>query len=99
MEGNVQQVVKQVSMFDGNEADDFLERSSKLNADAEEDVLIKMAPAYETNDEAIVPLVVNLKKNWYGLRQSSWSSPSSASARSSRIHACTSTRTRLASSS
>ena len=70
-----------------------------LNADVEEDVLVKMAPTYETKDEDIVHLVVNLKKNWYGLRQSSRSSPSSASAHSSRIRACTSTRTRLASSS
>ena len=30
MEGNVQLVVKQVSKFDGNNADDFLERSYKL---------------------------------------------------------------------
>ena len=30
MEGNVQRVVKQVSKFDGKNADDFLERSSKL---------------------------------------------------------------------
>ena len=30
MEGNVQHVVKQVSKFDGTNADDFLEWSSKL---------------------------------------------------------------------
>ena len=30
MEGNVQHVVKQVSKFDGKNADDFLEWSSKL---------------------------------------------------------------------
>ena len=32
MEGNVQHVVKQVSKFDGKNADDFLEWSSKLRA-------------------------------------------------------------------
>ena len=29
-----------------------------LNADVEEDVFVKMAPGYETNDEAGVPLVM-----------------------------------------
>ena len=32
MEGNIQHVVKQVSQFDGKNADDFLERSSKFRA-------------------------------------------------------------------
>ena len=41
-----------------------------LNADVEEDVLVKMAPSYETNDEAGVPLVMKLKKSLYGPRQS-----------------------------
>ena len=41
-----------------------------LNAGVEEDVFVKMAPGYETNDEAGVPLVMKLKKNLYGLRQS-----------------------------
>ena len=41
-----------------------------LNADVEEDVLVKMAPGYETNDEAGVPLVMKLEKSLYGLRQS-----------------------------
>ena len=52
-----------------------------------------MAPDYETNDKAGVPLVMELKKNLYGLRQSPknwfglcmWRSSSSASVRSSRI--------------
>ena len=41
-----------------------------LNADVDEDVFVKMAPGYETNDEAGVPLVMKLKKSLYGLRQS-----------------------------
>ena len=41
-----------------------------LNADVEEDVFVKMAPGYETNDEAGVPLVMKLKKNLYVLRKS-----------------------------
>ena len=41
-----------------------------LNADVEEDVFAKMAPGYETNDEAGVPLVMKLKKILYALRQS-----------------------------
>ena len=41
-----------------------------LNADVEEDVFVKMAPGYETNDETGVPLVMKLKKSLYGLRQS-----------------------------
>ena len=41
-----------------------------LNADVEEDVFVKMAPGYEINDEAGVPLVMKLKKSLYGLRQS-----------------------------
>ena len=52
-----------------------------------------MAPDHETNDKAGVPLVMELKKNLYGLRQSPknwfglcmWRSSSSASVRSSRI--------------
>ena len=45
-----------------------------LNADVEEDVFVKMAPGYETNDEAGVPLAMKLKKGLYDLRQSpkSW---------------------------
>ena len=76
-----------------------------LNAGVEEDVLVKMVPGYETNDEAGVPLVMKLKKNLYGLRQSPkyWFGTMDvklavmASARSSRILAYTFTRTRLAS--
>ena len=36
-----------------------------------------MAPDYETNDEAGIPLVMKLKKNLYGLRQSpkNWFGP------------------------
>ena len=41
-----------------------------LNADVEEDVFVKMAPGYETNNEIGVPLVMKLKKSLYGLRQS-----------------------------
>ena len=40
-----------------------------LNADVEEDVFIKMAPSYETNDEAGVPLGMKSKKRLYGLRR------------------------------
>ena len=39
-----------------------------LNVDVEEDVFVKMAPGYETNEEAGVPLVMKLKKSLYGLR-------------------------------
>ena len=38
-----------------------------LNADVGEDVFIKMASGYETNDKAEVNLVMKLKKNLYGL--------------------------------
>ena len=41
-----------------------------LNAGVEEGVLIKMASGYETNDEAGVHLVVELKKSLYGFWQS-----------------------------
>ena len=41
-----------------------------LNADVEADVLVKMVPGYETNNEAGVYLVMKLKKSLYGLRQS-----------------------------
>ena len=41
-----------------------------LNADVEEDVFSKMAPGYETNDEAGVPLVMKFKKSLYCLKQS-----------------------------
>ena len=41
-----------------------------LNTDVEEDVFVKMAPSYETNDKARVRLVMKLNKIWYGLRQS-----------------------------
>ena len=37
--------------------------------DVEENVFVKMAPGYETNDEAGVSLVKKLKKSFYGLRQ------------------------------
>ena len=43
-------------------------RTAYLNANVEEDVLIKMMLDYEANDEAGVPLVVKLKKSSYGLR-------------------------------
>ena len=71
-----------------------------LNADVEEDVFVKMAPSYETNDKARVPLVTKLKKSLYGLRQSqkNWFGTMDVelATRSSRIRVCTSTRTRLA---
>ena len=41
-----------------------------FNVDVEGDVFVKMAPDYETNDEAEVPLVMKPKKNLYGLWQS-----------------------------
>ena len=41
-----------------------------LNADVEEDVFVKMAPSYETNDEAGFPLVMKLGKSLNGPRQS-----------------------------
>ena len=41
-----------------------------LNADVEEDVFVKMAPGYETNDEPDAHLVVKVKKSLYGLKQS-----------------------------
>ena len=40
-----------------------------LNADAEEDVFVKMAPSYETNDEVGVHLVMKLRKSLNGRRQ------------------------------
>ena len=40
-----------------------------LNADVEENVFVKMAPGYETNDEAGVPFLIKLKNILYGLRQ------------------------------
>ena len=45
-------------------------RETFLNADVEEDVFVKMAPGYDTNDEAGVPLIMELKKSLYGLIQS-----------------------------
>ena len=41
-----------------------------LNADVEEDVFVKMAPGYETNNKAGVYLVRKLKKTSNGLWQS-----------------------------
>ena len=40
-----------------------------LSVDIEEDVIVKMAPGYKTNDEARFRLVIKLKKSLYGLRQ------------------------------
>ena len=41
-----------------------------MNADAEEDVFVAMAPGQEANDKAGIPLVMKLKKSLYGLQQS-----------------------------
>ena len=41
-----------------------------LNADATEEVYVKMAPRYEEFDENGVPLVMRLLKSVYGVRQS-----------------------------
>ena len=40
-----------------------------LNADAEENIFVKMAPSYERSNESGVPLIMKLKKSLYGLRQ------------------------------
>ena len=44
-----------------------------LSPYVKEDIFVKMAPGYETNDKAGVHLVINLKKSLYGL----WRSPKS----------------------
>ena len=41
-----------------------------LNADVEEEVFVKILPGYERSNESEVPLVMKLKKNLYGIRQS-----------------------------
>ena len=41
-----------------------------LNANVEEDVFVNIAPGYETNDKAGIPLVTKIKKSLTGLRQS-----------------------------
>ena len=41
-----------------------------LNVNVKVDVFVKMAPGYETNDKAGVPLVMKLKKSLYDLQQS-----------------------------
>ena len=45
-------------------------RTTFLNADVEEDVFVKMALGFETNDKEGVALLMKLKKSLYGLRQS-----------------------------
>ena len=78
-----------------------------LNADVKEDGFVKMAPGYETNDEAGVPLVTKLKKSLCGLRHSleNWFGMMDVELAVIDFRplksdpCCTSTRTRLASSS
>ena len=41
-----------------------------INADVEEEVLVKMLPAYERSNESGVPFIMKLKKILYVLRQS-----------------------------
>ena len=41
-----------------------------FNADVEEERFVKIPPGYERSNESGVPLVMNLKKSLYGLRQS-----------------------------
>ena len=41
-----------------------------LNADVEEERFVQMTPGYERSNESGVPLVMELKKSLYGLRQS-----------------------------
>ena len=45
-------------------------RTAILNADAEDDVFVKVAPGYRTTHKSGVPLVMKLKKSLYGLRKS-----------------------------
>ena len=45
-------------------------QTSFLNADVEEEVVVKMPPGYELSNKTGVPLVMQLKKSLYGLRQS-----------------------------
>ena len=74
-------------------------QTSFLNADVEKDVFVKMTPGYEANDKAGVHFIMKPKESLYGLRQSpkNWLGTIdvelAVSARSSRICACTSTRT------
>ena len=42
-----------------------------FNADVKENVYINMTPGYNTNSKAGVPLIMKIKKRFYGLRQSS----------------------------